>query len=90
MTKTRIETETISELNLGSEDRSRGAVRGRRLLKMVALGFVFLALCLMLVDFRRLEHLAPRHESPYRQALHETRPVKFVVPSTDSLTVAAR
>lgn len=78
MTKTKIETETVSELDLGSEDRSRGAGRGNRLLKMIAVGFVFMALCLMLVDFGRLEHLAPRQESPYRQALHETRPVKFV------------
>ena len=90
MTKTKIESETANELNLGSEDRSRGAGRGRRLLKMIAVGFVFLALCLMLVDFRRLEHLAPRHESPYRQALHETRSARFMAPSTDSLTVAAR
>jgi len=42
---------------------------------MLAAGFVFLALCLMLVDFRRLDHVAPRHESPYR---HVVRPVKMV------------
>jgi len=90
MTKTKIETETTSDLNLGSEDRSRGVGRGHRLLKTIAVGFVFLALCLMLVDFRRLEHLAPSHGSPYRQALHETRPVKFVGPGTNSLTVAIR
>lgn len=75
MTTTKIETVTAKELNLGSEERSRGIRRSHRLLTMLAAGFVFLALCLMLVDFGRLDHVAPRHESPYRQAL---RPVKMV------------
>ena len=75
MTNIKIETGTISELNLEPEDRSRGVGQGHRLLTMVAAGFVFLALCLMFVDFRRLDHLAPRHESPYR---HGLRPVKMV------------
>jgi hypothetical protein len=75
MTKTKIETKTNSDLNLGSEDRSRDVGRGHRLLTMVAAGFVFLALCLMFVDFRRLDHLAPRHPSPNRQTM---RPVKMV------------
>ena len=75
MARSKIETVTTSEFNLRSEDRSRGSERGQRLLTMIAAGFVFLALCLMLVDFRRLDHLAPRHESPYRQAV---RPVKLV------------
>ena len=78
MTKTKIETKITNDLNLGSEDRSRGVGRGNRLLTMVAAGFVFLALCLMFVDFRRLDHLAPRHESPYRQELRQVRPVKLV------------
>ena len=79
MKTSKIETMTTNELNLASEDRSRRPGRGHRLLTMVAAGFVFLALCLMFVDFRRLDHLAPRHESPYKQALREARPVKLVV-----------
>ena len=75
MTTSKIENVTVSELNLASEDRSRGIGRRHRLLTLVAAGFVFLALCLMLVDFGRLDHVAPRHESPYRQ---ELRPVKMV------------
>jgi hypothetical protein len=75
MTTSKIETVIAKELNLASEDRSRAVGRSHRLLTMVAAGFVFLALCLMLVDFRRLDHVAPRHESPYR---HVVRPVKMV------------
>jgi hypothetical protein len=86
MTTAKIETVTTKELNLASEDRSRGVGRSHRLLTMLAAGFVFLALCLMLVDFRRLDHVAPRHESPYR---HVVRPVNWRG-ETDSLTVAAR
>lgn len=78
MTKTKIETKITNDLNLGSEDRGRGVGRGNRLLTIVAAGFVFLALCLMFVDFRRLDHLAPRHPSPYRQELRQVRPVKLV------------
>ena len=78
MTKTKIETQTTNDLNLGSEDRSRDARRGHRLLTMVAAGFVFLALCLMFVDFRRLDHLAPRHPNQYRQELRQVRQVKMV------------
>jgi hypothetical protein len=78
MTRFKIETVTTNELNLSSEDRSRGVGRGHRLLSMVAAGFVFLALCLMIVDFRRLDHLAPRHESPNQHALREARPVNLV------------
>jgi hypothetical protein len=59
MTITKIENVTVSELNLASEDRSRSVGRGYRLLMMVA---VFLALCLMVVDFGRLDHAAPRHQ----------------------------
>lgn len=59
MTTPKIETVTVSELNLVSEDRSRSLGRGYRLLTMVA---VFLALCLMAVDFGRLDHAAPRHK----------------------------
>jgi hypothetical protein len=55
---TKIESTTTKELNLESEDRSRAARRGHRLLTMMAISFVFLALCLMFVDFRRLDHLA--------------------------------
>jgi hypothetical protein len=58
MINTKIETTTTKELNLESEDRSRAARRGHRLLTMVAISFVFLALCLMFVDFQRLDHLA--------------------------------
>jgi hypothetical protein len=75
MTTPKIETVTDSELNLTSEDRSRGVGRNHRLLTMVAAAFVFLALCLMMVDFGRLDRLAPRHESPYR---HQLRPVKMM------------
>jgi hypothetical protein len=55
MTISKIENVTVSELNLASEDRSRSAGRGHRLLMMVA---VFLALCMMAVDFGRLDHAA--------------------------------
>jgi hypothetical protein len=75
MTTSKIETVTPGELNLASEERSRGVGRDHRLLTMVAAAFVFLALCLMAVDFGRLDHSAPRHESRYR---HELRPVKLV------------
>jgi hypothetical protein len=71
MTTAKIETVTTKELNLASEDRSRGVGRSHRLLTILAAGFVFLAL----LDFRRLDHVAPRHESPYR---HVVRPVKMV------------
>jgi hypothetical protein len=74
MTSSKIETGTDSELNLTSEDRSRGVGRDHRLLTMVA-AFVFLALCLMMVDFGRLDRAVPKHESPYR---HQLRPVKLV------------
>ena len=62
MTIPKIENVTVSDLNLASEDRSRGRGRGHRLLTMVT---VFLALCLMAVDFGRLDHAALRHESHY-------------------------
>jgi len=75
MTTAKIETKIINDLNFGSEDRSRDVGRGHRLLTIVAAGFVFLALCLMFVDFQRLDHLTPRHPSPYRQTM---RPVKMV------------
>jgi hypothetical protein len=65
---TKIETTTTKELNLESEDRSRAAGRGHRLLTMVAISFVFLALCLMFVDFQRLDHLStePRPQGSVR------------------------
>lgn len=69
----KIETTTAKELNLESEDRSRAAGRGHRLLTMVALSFVFLALCLMCVDFQRLDHLAPRHQTHNTHMLHQAR-----------------
>lgn len=75
MTTSKIETGTDSELNLASEDRSRGVGRDHRLLTIVAAAFVFLALCLMMVDFGRLDRVVPKHESPYR---HQLRPVKLV------------
>jgi hypothetical protein len=67
MMNTKIETTTTKELNLESEDRSRAARRGHRLLTMVAVSFVFLALCLMFVDFRRLDHLAGNGTEPRPQ-----------------------
>ena len=42
------------QLTFSSEDRSRDAQRGHRLLHMAALGFIILALCLMAEDIRRL------------------------------------
>jgi hypothetical protein len=75
MTTSKIETVTDSELDLASEDRSRGVGRDHRLLTIVAAAFVFLALCLMMVDFGRLDRVVPKHESPYR---HQLRPVKLV------------
>jgi hypothetical protein len=76
---TKIETTTARELNLESEDRSRAARRGHRLLTMVAISFVFLALCLMFVDFQRLDHLAPRHQTHHSHMLPQSRPARFVV-----------
>jgi hypothetical protein len=79
MINTKIETTTTTELNLESEDRSRAAGRGHRLLTMVAISFVFLALCLMFVDFQRLDHLAPKNHTHNGHMLHQTRPARFVV-----------
>ena len=64
---TKIESTTTKELNLESEDRSRAARRGHRLLTMMAISFVFLALCLMFVDFRRLDRLAGSGTEPRPQ-----------------------
>ncbi len=64
MMTTKIEITTTKELNLVSEERSRAARRGHRLLTMVAISFVFLAVCLMFVDFRRLDHLKHQHNTP--------------------------
>lgn len=64
MTATKIETTTTRELNLDSEDRSRAARRGHRLLTLVAISFVFLAVCLMFVDFRRLDQLKHQRNTP--------------------------
>jgi hypothetical protein len=67
MMDTTIETTTTKGLNLESEDRSRLARRGQRLLTMMAISFVFLALCLMFVDFQRLDHLAGSGTEPRPQ-----------------------
>jgi hypothetical protein len=80
MKTTKIESVTVSELNLASEDRSRGVGRGHRLLTVVA---VFLALCLMAVDFGRLDPVArallpagsrrvSTHHSPRRVSVRQT------------------
>jgi hypothetical protein len=61
MNETRVETEIEKKLDLASEDRSRGLGRSHRLLTMLAAAFVFMALCLMSVDVRRLDHALPRH-----------------------------
>jgi hypothetical protein len=79
MINTKIETTTTKELNLESEDRSQAAGRGRRLLTMLAISFVFLALCLMFVDFRRLDRLAPRHQTHHSHMLPQSRPARFVL-----------
>ena len=63
----KIENVTVSDLNLASEDRSRSRGRGHRLLTMVA---VFLALCLMAVDFGRLDHV--RHERHYAHSVKKS------------------
>jgi hypothetical protein len=78
MTNSKIETTIISELSLESEDRSRNRGRGHRLLTMIAAGFIFLAVCLMFVDFRRLDHLAPRQQIHNGHTLREARPAKMV------------
>jgi hypothetical protein len=77
MRETKVETMSNQELGLASEGRSRVAERGHRLLTMLAAGFVFLALCLMLVDFRRLDHAAPRHEI-YNKHGVQVRPVQIM------------
>jgi hypothetical protein len=79
---TKIESTTTKELNLESEDRSQVARRGHRLLTMMAISFVFLALCLMFVDFRRLDHLAPRHQT---HTLHQRGLVGQALPPANSL-----
>jgi hypothetical protein len=61
MKQTRVETTKDNELGLESEDGSRGGGRSHRLLTMLAAAFVFMALCLMTIDVRRLDHTAPRH-----------------------------
>jgi hypothetical protein len=78
MMNTRVETKTETELSLGSEDRSRGFGRNHRLLTILAAGFVFLALCLMTVDVRRLDHAAPRHAIHSGHVIHQARVVKLV------------
>ena len=91
MTESKVESRTNRELALASEDRSRRVERSHRLLTMIAAGFVFLALCLMFVDFRRLDHLAPRHEIHSGHPLRVVRPVKMAGKHvTASLAVAAR
>jgi hypothetical protein len=79
MLNPKIETTTTRELNLESEDRSRTKKPYHRLLRIVAIGFVFLALCLMLVDFQRLDHLAPGHQTHNSHMLHQARPARFVM-----------
>lgn len=75
MTESKVETTTTyNNLALVSEKRSRG--RSHRLLTMLAAGFVFLAMCLLFVDFRRLDHVAPRHEIHNRHALRDVEKIR--------------
>ncbi len=71
MTESKVEIITNNALNLASEDRSRGFGRSRRLLAMWAAGFVFLAACLLFVDVRRLDHMAPKQEIHVGRTFHE-------------------
>jgi hypothetical protein len=54
MQEPRIETITKKELAWDSEDGSRRFGRNHRLLPMAVIGFVLLALCMMLQDIHRL------------------------------------
>ena len=79
MTESKVEIITNTKLTLASEtseEGSRGFGRSHRLLRMLAAGFVFLALCLLFVDFRRLDHIAPKHGIHSSHTLGEARPVK--------------
>ena len=77
LTESRVETNDKTEFTLVSEDGSRRSRRGRRLLPMMAFGFVFLALCLLLVDFRRLDLFDAHSEARGRHRVHDTRPIKL-------------
>ncbi len=77
MTESRAETNNRRGLTLGSEDRGCRSGRGRRPLAMVAFGFVFLALCLLLVDFRRLNFSGANSNARGKHRIHDTRPVKL-------------
>jgi hypothetical protein len=74
MTNTKVEKMTDLQFTLVSEDRSRRPGRGRRLLPVMSFGFVFLALCLLLTDFRHLDLFAGKQENPGRHMVHEARP----------------
>jgi hypothetical protein len=77
MTESKVEIITNTKLTLASEtseEGSRGFGRRHRLLRIWAAGFVFLALCLLFVDFRRLDHIAPKHGIHNSHTLDEARP----------------
>jgi hypothetical protein len=79
MTESKVEIITNTKLPLASEtseEGSRDFGRSHRLLSMWAAWFVFLALCLLLVDFRRLDHIAPKREIHSSHKLDGARPVK--------------
>ena len=79
MTESKVEIITNTKLTLASEtseEGSRGFGRSHRLLRMWSAGFVFLALCLLFVDFRRLDHIAPNQGIHSSHTLREARPLK--------------
>lgn len=75
MMKAKVETVrgNASAFALDSEERSRRPRRGRRFRSIVAASFLFVAVCLMLVDFQRLE-MAPKHEIHNVHKVHDVRP----------------
>ena len=77
MTEPRVETKNKTELTLVSEDGSRRSGRGRRLLPMLAVSFVFLALCLLLTDVRRLDLFGANADARGRHRVHDIRPIKL-------------
>jgi hypothetical protein len=72
-TKSKVETVSKNHLTLVSEERSRRPGLGRRFRSIVAASFLFVAVCLMLVDFQRLE-MAPKHEIHNVHKVHDVRP----------------
>lgn len=68
----KIENTIRSERKAPSEGDNRRSGRGRRFLPVMGWSFVFLALCLLAVDVRRLERFE-KHENSAHHTIHAER-----------------